>query len=311
MEGNANKVIKNIAIVGGTHGNEFTGVYLIHKLKQAAYQKQFPNLSLHFVCGNPKAYQKRVRFLDQDLNRSFSDTDLANPDLWSYEANRAKVLQQQLGPQGALNIDLIIDLHTTTANMGVTLALAHKHAYDFQMAAYLQSHLEDVYLYHTPSETYAGGEEHLFLNAIAPHGCVLEVGPIANALVRHDILEKTENAILKMLEFIDLNNQSKIEWTTKTVDVYQHVKIVPFPVDQDGNICAVIHQAFQDSDFRRVKKGDPIFYTLDQQTIRFNEDGEYYPAFINEAAYYYTKTAFTLTRKLHFSLGNAENGASS
>ena len=31
--------IKNITIVGGTHGNEYTGVYLINELDKEQFQK--------------------------------------------------------------------------------------------------------------------------------------------------------------------------------------------------------------------------------------------------------------------------------
>lgn len=44
--------------------------------------------------------------------------------------------------------------------------------------------------------------------------------------------------------------------------------------------------------------GDPVFITLDGETIPLGGDWTVYPVFINEAAYYEKKEAFAKTTKL-------------
>ncbi len=115
--------IKQVAVVGGTHGNEFSGIYLLKK-----WQKQ-PNLiarssfETETVFANPKAFGENKRYIDCDLNRQFTAKKLANNELANYEQSRAKAINAQLGPKGNARTDFIIDLHNTTSNMGPTLIL--------------------------------------------------------------------------------------------------------------------------------------------------------------------------------------------
>ncbi len=62
-------MIKRVAIVGGTHGNELTGVYLIKKFAQfpeLVHRQSFECLTL---LANPQAVQENRRYIDRDLNR--------------------------------------------------------------------------------------------------------------------------------------------------------------------------------------------------------------------------------------------------
>ena len=124
--------IKTVAIVGGTHGNEFSGIYLLRKWQQptAVVRDSF---SVETVFANPKAHDDNKRYVDHDLNRQFSLTDLANNDLASYEQSRAKVINQQIGPKGDARVDFIIDLHNTTSNMGPCLILLQSDSFNRQM----------------------------------------------------------------------------------------------------------------------------------------------------------------------------------
>ena len=70
--------IHRVAIVGGTHGNELTGVYLIKKFQQyphLIHRSSFETLSL---LGNPKAIAARTRYIDTDLNRCFNESQLSD-----------------------------------------------------------------------------------------------------------------------------------------------------------------------------------------------------------------------------------------
>jgi aspartoacylase len=290
--------IKNIAIVGGTHGNEYTGVYLIRKLRLDKIQEQWGDLKIELMIANPKAYEKCVRFIDHDLNRSFINKDLTDLELAGYEANRAKVINQTIGPTGSLNTDLIIDIHTTTTSMGMSIILIDDNLYNLQMAAYIKSKIPNCNIYYISAESYTGDTDHPFLNSLAPYGFTLEVGPIPNGIVRHDIFNKTKSTIDVILEFINMTNSGNYPEISGIIDVFKHKKIVEFPKDKEGNISAIIHENLQDRDYQLLKKGDPIFFTIEGDIITFEEDEILYPVFINEAAYYYKGVAFSLTEKV-------------
>ena len=142
---NASMPIKTIVITGGTHGNETNGILLAQYFEDLLEMKPFPTDpiwanyrsidSIRVIYSNPKAIQNNTRYVDEDLNRCFlaseldrctqaNDKLLSKEDL-SYERERAAELNEMLGPKGSeTNTDLIIDLHTTTANTGINLIMS-------------------------------------------------------------------------------------------------------------------------------------------------------------------------------------------
>ena len=60
-----------IAVVGGTHGNEFTGVEVCKALEKS--QQSYKNEYRTFIA-NPMAHLKKLRYVDSDLNRAYSKT---------------------------------------------------------------------------------------------------------------------------------------------------------------------------------------------------------------------------------------------
>ena len=126
--------INNVAIVGGTHGNEYTGPYLLKVLEHRLHEIPHTTFEVTTLLANPKAFEKNVRFVDDDLNRSFLIKDLSDNSLSHYEANRAKVINAALGPKESPKTDLLIDIHSTTANMGVTVILTKENPLNLQLA---------------------------------------------------------------------------------------------------------------------------------------------------------------------------------
>ena len=62
--------IENMIVFGGTHGNELTGVEVLKLLEKRNYFGKNLNLIGHFA--NRKAFELGKRFVDKDLNRSFT-----------------------------------------------------------------------------------------------------------------------------------------------------------------------------------------------------------------------------------------------
>ena len=289
--------IQKIAIVGGTHGNEYTGPYLLNLLKKRVPISRYTTFELNLFLSNPKAYENSVRFVDYDLNRSFLQVDLSNNSLGSYEANRAKVINQLLGPKESSKTDLIIDVHSTTANMGVSIILVNDNMFNLQLASYIKFRIPNVFIYYIPPKAYVSSNDHPFLNSLAKYGFALELGPIPNGVARHDILAQAYDATLVCLDFVEKKNKGLDVNFEDEIEVYEHVKTVEFPLDSERNIDAYIHKRIQDMDYKPLEKGTPIFEKLDGEVVENYEDEVFFPVFINEAAYYYKNIAFSLTRK--------------
>jgi succinylglutamate desuccinylase len=201
------KPIVSIAIVGGTHGNEYTGVWIIHEMEELLFktsssssisstsssnvatipfQTLYPSLSSYYpmhditiLIGNPIAHEQNRRFVDVDLNRQFSsqllsssinnkeESSLLSDKNYGMEVMRAHEINQLLGPKQYTvpndvvgtsnrnnssnnndqrnstsssdihdNMDLIIDLHTTTAAMDCTIFVPQGDVLMIQAAAY-------------------------------------------------------------------------------------------------------------------------------------------------------------------------------
>ena len=79
-----------VVVVGGTHGNEFTGVYVISHLNAAELQRDFPHINVETLLANPRAHAASIRFVDDDLNRQFVHGGRVDG---GYEAARAKEIE--------------------------------------------------------------------------------------------------------------------------------------------------------------------------------------------------------------------------
>ena len=289
---------KNILIVGATHGNEFTGAYLVKKWSKANIgERLYPELNISTMIANPKAFTDKVRFIEQDLNRSFSQKDLQDKDNISYEVKRARQIKQEIQER---DIQVIFDLHTTTANMGINIILAKDNQFNLKMAAFIQKNLASevpIRISYVPGKFATNSNDHNFLTALTDFGALIEVGPIANNIVRHDILEQTEQTLLMALDYIAITNSGKEPITSQKLDLFVHKEIINFPLDENGQIDAIIHKDFQDKDYIQLKKGQAIFINLRGEKITWQGEEGLYPVFINEAAYYQKNAACFLLEK--------------
>lgn len=286
--------IKKVAVVGGTHGNEVTGTYLLRRWAANPGEIRRSSFETKTVWANPKAFRENKRYIDADLNRSFSLKDLNDETIDHYEGNRAKVINALLGPKGGRPaFDFTFDIHTTTSNMGVTLILVGDDRYQLRMAAYIKARLENVNLYYFKGRA----ADYPNLSTVTPRLLGLEIGAIPQGVLRHDIFEQANESLRLGLDYIHKVNRGEKLKLAKQVEVYVHREVVEYPVDAEGNINAMVHKNLQDKDFAPMKRGDAMFETLGGKTILYDKTKVVYPAFINEAAYYPVKIAFMLTEK--------------
>ncbi len=285
--------LKRVLIVGGTHGNELIGIYLIRKFERSHHLISRPSFETVTLLANPKAYEMRSRYVDSDLNRCFRQEDLADSCLLGYEARRAKEIYQTFGSNGRQPTDFVIDLHTTTANMGLTLILASKHPFNLQLASHLTKINRSVKVLYSLTE----GQNNCYLHSISECGCTIEVGPVAQNVLDAALFQTTESVVASILDYLEIYNQGTFSQFEEALTFYQLIERVDYPRNNRGEIQAMIHPRLQGKDYEPIDSGDPLFLTFDEQTIVYEGSSTVYPVFINEAAYYEKGVAMCLTEK--------------
>lgn len=289
--------IKNVAIVGGTHGNELTGVHTIKHWQRQKLAENYSPLNVELMLSNEAAIAANKRYLETDLNRCFKLTDLSDPSKNTLEQQLAKKINQQLGPKGNARVDFIIDLHTSTAKMQTNIVLIKMDEFHLKLAAYLRSVLPDVVI---TSESRLMDDHH-FLCSIADKGIVVEVGPIPQGAIEMPAFEKTNKAITAALEFAQHYNQQEIPELTDGLPVMSYFSKLYFPTDDKGEIIASVHPDLIHQDYSLIKSGDKVFKTFAGEELAYDGE-EAHIAFVNEAAYYDQKIAMCLCNPIDYSL---------
>lgn len=288
----ASPSIRRVLVAGGTHGNEWVGAWLAQKWQRdprALRREGFESVPL---LANPPAVERGVRYLDQDLNRSFDDPRPVAGSAW--EVRRAREILDAFGPGGRTPVDVVLDLHTTTANMGLSFIITNLEPFLLAMAAWVTRHEPAL-------RVYAWIDEKLPTSAlptIVPCGATIEVGPTPNNVVRGDLLLATERVVGHCLDFVEASVRGDLaQRQPERLDVFLHQRSCDYPRDGEGAVTAYVHPRLQDADYQPLHPGDPIFQTLDGETLVYEGEGPVFPVFVNEAAYYEKGIAFSLCRR--------------
>uniref|UniRef100_A0A673CZ11 N-acyl-aromatic-L-amino acid amidohydrolase n=1 Tax=Sphaeramia orbicularis TaxID=375764 RepID=A0A673CZ11_9TELE len=280
---NALPRLSRVAVCGGTHGNELSGVYLVRELLKVKKKKKKEEededggaMSVLLVLSNPRAMQQCLRYIDTDLNRCFTHACLIGPtlDKTPYEMRRARELNAMLGPKGSAGaMDLICDLHNTTANMGLSLITYSDHDW---ICMHIFRHLQAQHLL----------LKNVFFYIYIIENISMEVGPQPHGVVRSNIYTTMKSGVQYMLDWVHFFNSGVI-FDGGFMDVFTVVKHIDYPRDgETHNITAAIHPQLQDRDFCLLRPGDPLFQTFSGETLRYTGSEPLYPFFINESAYY-------------------------
>jgi aspartoacylase len=283
---NSTGPVVNVAVVGGTHGNELHGIYMVRELNSEPAASQlradFPSLRVQALIGNPAAVAAvgtgaGRRYVDVDLNRCFLVKDLADTTIDTVEGRRARELDALLGPKSSAEpqCDFIFDLHSTTSNTGILLCVHPNDEFSLQLIAYLHTKHANI-----NSCLWSQGEVPL-LPSIARSGITVEVGPISHSTANASLYERTKSLLRDAMEYIDNHNNllfqsNALNLTRKEViiPIYERVASIGYPRDVDGNITGLVHPTLQGGAELNggtiVKVGDPIFQMLhDSSTIYF------------------------------------------
>ena len=292
--------IDRVAVVGATHGNEITGATLVERWLEDPTEVTRPEFETLLLLANTAARGAGKRYLVRDLNRSFQPEDLANPALNTGENARAKEIAALLGPRDNPAVRCILDLHTTTSNMGTTL-ITDASTGGLLLADEVRKRLPGARVYSIGRRDRSAG----CLRAVAPLGLGIEVGPIPQGVLRHDVLDATRAAANAALDVL-------AEWKrvgpprTPTVEAYALEETVRLPLDERGRPAAVIHRDLEGGDWRELRPGDALFQRFDGQVVCYDGPAGRCPIFVNEAAYYDNFLAFSLVRETTLATGQAE-----
>ncbi|NEQ95781.1 MAG: aspartoacylase [Cyanothece sp. SIO2G6] len=283
------KHVRNVLIVGGVHGNELNGVYLVKTLEQQRSQLTRSHLSATTLLANPEAIRRNRRYVDTDLNRCFDPKDLTTANITLHEQQVAQQIYTQVQDRG---VDFVVDLHTTTANMGLTLILSSDHPLNVAIAAYLAtiSPLVKILLLSPQSAIKR-------LRGLCPLGFTLEAGAIAQGTLDAHLFFESRRLIRETLDYWNRWNQGEVPPLPSETTVYEQVQTLDFPRDQNGEVIAMVHPDRHGQDYEAIVPGDPLFISFDGQVIPYNSHEVLYPIFIQESAYWEKGIAMYLTRK--------------
>lgn len=289
----------SILVVGGTHGNERHGPWLLEQWRADPARLAHQGFGLELVVGNPAALAAGRRYIDRDLNRSFDPGLLADPQQQSLEVQRARALLQAHGPAGHAPALLVLDLHSTTAAMGNSLVVYGRRPCDLALAAGIQQRLGlPIYLHE------ADAAQRGFLVERWPCGLVIEVGPVPQGVLRAAIAEQTRLALEAALAVLAAAAAGELRLPPQVV-VHRHLGSVDLPRHGDGSPALLLHPALEGADWQPLRACDPVFSDGTGRTLNLEAalpphlagQDTYWPVFINEAAYGEKGIAFSLTTR--------------
>ena len=283
--------INKLLVSGGVHGNEYTGIYIINRLKK--YPLKTKTLEIIPLLSNPEAFKLSKRYKDQDLNRSFSTHDLNNPSLNTYEDKRAREINQTYGSKSDSPADFLVDFHTTTSNIGKTIITDGKSPFVNKLCRYLIEQIDGLRIIKHQ------GIVNQTMNNIIPMSLTIEIGAVSTSIYDPKAIEITTEIFKEIVKFIEMSNSDDLP-EIKNGKAYQVVKEIAFPRDEEGSINGVIHNNINGNDFKLISETDPAFELMDGSIQLLNEPGKWYPIFVNESAYYEKNIAFYLTKEIDF-----------
>lgn len=105
--------MSKILLLGSQHGNELLGKRLYDYIKLSR-SELLPHVT--YRVGNPRAYKEGVRFVESDLNRSYTGGTT------TYEERLANKITDFIEKK---RFDLVLDLHTTTCIQPPCFIVSH------------------------------------------------------------------------------------------------------------------------------------------------------------------------------------------
>ena len=288
-----------IAIVGGTHGNEKGGIWVVEDAIRNPGAWTRPGLEVTAMLANPEAARRNLRYLDRDLNRCFGP-ELANArhDHPQFERRRAVEIRDILCPTG-IGPDLVVDLHNTTSSMGITWILTSLRPWPLYLAAKAQERDQRVRILHTPESA----QSNVFLPSLGQDAITLEIGAVSHGTHSHWAwLAARDQAqgILDDLSEAPAGFEPVRALQTMSFEFFETMSVERYPTDASGKTSAMIHQSAIGRDYQPFTDGTPLFVDPADESILCFHGQTMYPVFVGEAAYVESGIAYHATRRLRW-----------
>ncbi len=277
-----------VLLVAGTHGNEINAPWLIDQWAKSPDLIETNGVKVTWVIGNPAARKEGKRYLDSDLNRSFSN-DFSS--LNDRELLRANELSSTYGPKGTNPCQIALDFHSTTSAMGSSVVVYGRRPSDLGLASLIQARLGLPIYLHEGDQSQTG-----FLVESWPCGLVIEIGPVSQSLLHSRIVRQTQIVLETCLELIAKASSGLLNYPDRLV-IHKHLGSIDFPRDLSRHPSATIHPQLQGADWKPIKKGSPLFLSADGDVVSYQGNDSPIPVFINEAAYAEKNIAMSLTKR--------------
>lgn len=291
-----------VAVTGGTHGDELTGAYLARLFQARPELLERPGLTVRALIANEAALGRCRRYLERDLNRCFALDDLEDPERACHEDLLAKELNAQLGPKGPhTKTDVLLDVHSAASEMGLNLNVTGEDPFLLRLAALavsrmlLAPHHLTVRCYQFP----APDGDAPYLPTIARHGLGIEVGPVPPGSLNGTVFQETRLLVGTLLDLLAEYTAGTWPDTPLPLLVHEQVGTVPYPRAADGSLAAMVHPQRMDRVFTPIHHGEPLFLTFDGEPLPYTpehgEDG-LLTSFVAEPAYMDVNVACCLVR---------------
>lgn len=281
---------RHVAVVGGTHGNEKSGVWTIRAMRATPDRFRRPGLRVETLLANPPAEERNLRYLDRDLNRCFGP-ELSTPSdpAPARERARAAAIRDELGSP-----DILVDIHNTTSAMGITWILTDDNPWVWWLASQASRHDDRVRILRTPETP----STNVFLPSLGKGEITLEIGAVPHGTHSH----WAARAAISQVEWI-LDRLAGIEedfdplpaLRATDFEYYLGQAPVDYPRDAEGRIAATIHDAFLGRDYQPISEGTPLFHDPVTGADILHHGPEFHPVFVGEAAYVEKGIAYTPT----------------
>jgi aspartoacylase len=311
--------IRKVFIMGGTHGNERTGIHAVQYIQENLNDFYSGSVrKIETIYGNPRAIARNSRYIEMDLNRAFTYdyrspiseekfSGLASSEC-TYEALRALEIRRNMG---ALShpADFVIDLHTTTSEMGNCLIVSDDDPWTDALCSRLQGTIPHCNVLYDP----VSREVDPTSSSLALNHLTLEMGPFHQGEASLKAVKSALNTIKDIIATVGELNGKDLTKGEGSYPLKKFVKLpyqVDYPRGEGGFPQALIHPEFTGSDFLPLTKGQSVFQRNDGTNINLmegelfpealfdslNENEEIVPFFIGEAAYIEKGIAFLIAK---------------
>ena len=253
-------------VTAGVHGNEPSGVIALQRVfKVLEEEKPKINGRILGICGNLKALQNNKRFVDQDLNRTWTKENLNSDNDEVHEINEmfdiVNLLEQY--PEKDFNQRYFLDCHTTSSP-----SIPYSSVQD------VNDNLEWGHQFPAPiikgfSDIVSGSIDHYF-SRIGMTGFTFEAGQHTSK----DAIDYHEGMIWLALKNgldLSLDSLSKIpKAVTKTLALKKHQKVYEI----------IYRHGLNDSDDFKMQEGYKNFQNIEKgELLAIQNNKEVYSSY--------------------------------